>query len=61
MNWYRVLCSLVVVLPWVAANTPALVAGDLPSGWVNVKECGASGSALEARAATTAGSKEITQ
>ena len=51
-----------VPVAWAAATLTGLLAlaNDDSERWLNVRECGASGSAFETAATTTAGSKQIT-
>ncbi|MEW6354977.1 MAG: right-handed parallel beta-helix repeat-containing protein [Planctomycetota bacterium] len=52
--------SIVLAAVWLGACLcAAAVAAGEPAGWVNARDCGASGSQFETAAETTAGSKQI--
>ena len=57
MTSFRVRWFVAIVLPAVLLSRAA---GAEPQRWLNVKDCGASGSVVEAKAASTAGAKQIT-
>ena len=57
-RWHSIIV-LTALVGLLAATEPA-IAGDLPPGWLDVRDCGASGSMYQTTAATADGSNQIT-
>ena len=60
MKWFYSWRVCVAVISGVIGNAQAVFAEGASQGWLNAKDCGASGSKFETTAATTDGTNQIT-